>query len=133
MCETAGPAFPSNPLLEARPDPSRQVLGRGRYPREIGPVAIQVLVIQRAIDLLLQDSIDVRQIHDHRGLRIDLPLPRDLEPIVVAITVRALLAVDREVLLGAPVWPPKTSAGVEVNRPGEAHAKSVKRKTLNVK
>ena len=72
-------------------------------------------MIEGPVDFFLQDAVEIGQVHDHRGLRIDLALDGDLERVVVAIAMRSFVAVDGPILLFGPIRPPEMPPRVEMD------------------
>src|SRR3954452_18248935 len=64
-----------------------QVLGCGNQFGELGK-RIEVLVIKDLEDFAFHEAVEVEEIADHTGLRLDVAADRDLESVVVAVSIR---------------------------------------------
>src|SRR5205823_14042446 len=79
-----------DPTLELPPNSDNDVFGRRVPSGEEIHVEIQVPAVQPGDDLLPDRALQLREVHDVAGLRIDLPFDRDLELVRVPVTVRVV-------------------------------------------
>src|SRR6266496_542623 len=93
-----------DPTLELPPDSDNDVFGRRVPSREEIHVEIEVPAIEPGDDALLDRALQLREVHNVAGLRIDLPFDRNLELVRVPVTVRVVaLLEDPPVGLLVPV------------------------------
>ena len=76
--QPAGPPFPPDPPGDALPDPDGEILGRGRSVPEGGRVAVQVLVIEREVNLFLHPFARSRLLSS--AVESDSPTGRNKSP-----------------------------------------------------
>ena len=94
------------------------VLGRRDQVPKPGDVEVQVLVVQVPEQPLLRELLQVVQVHDVPGPRVDLPLDGQVQLVVVSVEVRVVaLPVRRLVprIRGGGVV--QTVRGIEVHAP----------------
>src|SRR5450830_1424415 len=118
--EPAGPPLLFDPGLDALPDPPREILGRGDACLELGDLEIQVVVVERPVDLLLENAIEVGDVHDHRRVRVGDARHGHVERVVVPVAreVRRV-PVRRAIPLFALVRIEEAMGRVEVDRARE--------------
>src|SRR5262249_51124154 len=108
------------PPLEAAPDLERDVLGGRDAGAERRDVEVQVLVVERRDDLVLDDAVHGDEVGDAPCLRIGVPLDdhRDAEVVAMAVRVRRRTE-DAQVLARAPVLAEEAVRCAEPVRPAE--------------
>src|SRR2546425_4730344 len=106
------------------PHRDREVLGRGHAAAE-QRVGVQVRVVEAVDHGLADHPLQLAEVDDHAGLRIDRPVHRDVERVVVPVR-------DREppeealVLLARPALHPVPVTGREREAPGARGAMAVR-------
>src|SRR5690606_30492761 len=116
------------PGLETRPKVDEQVFRRGHH-RAVGECLdgmVDVLVVEDAHDLGLEEAVEEGEVDGEAGHRVDLASHGHLERVVVAVAVRVVARTeDTAVLLVAPLGAMVAVRGAEADgtgKVGEWHA-----------
>ena len=90
--------------FEALPDGDREIFGGRNTLEKLRNLLVKEAVIHRVENFVVHDFLQLLQIHNEPGARINLALHRDFERVVVSVAVGVItFAEDALVLFGREV------------------------------
>jgi len=117
-----GQVFGGGDAMRRPPPPSYTLFIRSCGAGEPSHVLVDVLVVERLHDGLLDDALEVGDVDDHAGVLVDLALDRHLQHVVVAVTVGVVaLAENLSVLLVAQIGVVQSVTSTECLSSAQSH------------
>src|SRR3954463_4251863 len=108
------------------PERGNDVLRSRNHTLHEGHVEVEVLVVDDVDDLTLDYFLELRQVADVAGLRIDLAFDRDVECVVVSVPVGIVALPEQPRVLGfGQLGIMNAMGGVEPQAAGDCYARHV--------